>query len=289
MITVNLKGGLGNQMFQYAFGRALSLRLQTNLSLNIHWYNDQDPKATKRSFGLQPFSITARLVDIPLENNLKRRIKKAFGLGSIRYESQQFVFDQTIGVAKDETIFDGYWQTEKYFLDYADAIRKDFSLKNPLSKKAQEVNALIGNLHSQNSVSLGIHVRRGDYVSDKKTNTFHGVCDETYYHKALETIMNKLPEKNIHCFIFSDDNTWAKKNLVLEKVQVTYVSDYSLADYEELVLMSHCDHAIISNSTFGWWAAWLNANPHKIVVAPSHWIQKAMPTQDIVPQTWLQL
>ena len=178
----------------------------------------------------------------------------------------------------------GFWQSEKYFIDKEKEIRADLTLKDAVGPKAQEVSAKIKN--AKNSISL--HVRRGDYVSDAKTNEHHGTCGPEYYVQALEYITSEIG-KDIIVFIFSDDIEWVKDNMPMSYPAV-YVSSLDIPDYEELMLMSQCHHHIIANSSFSWWGAWLNPRPDKIVIAPKQWIRKMQwRHKDTVPKSWIRL
>ncbi|MBC7981871.1 alpha-1,2-fucosyltransferase, partial [Candidatus Parcubacteria bacterium] len=170
----------------------------------------------------------------------------------------------------------GNYHREKYFIEVKDQVLKQFTLKNPLSQTAQDV------LKNIDTNSVSIHIRRGDYVN----NNHHGSCDLGYYYKALHHIKSKISSP--HFFIFSDDIQWAKDNMQIG--EATFVSNGDIPEVEELILMSMCSHNIIANSTFSWWAAYLNQNLHKIVIAPKQWTRKeTSDTLEILPKTWIQL
>ena len=134
---------------------------------------------------------------------------------------------------------------------------------------------------------MAIHVRRGDYINDKKTSLVHNVCDLNYYERAIDVI--KAQVNNPTFFVFSDDIEWAGENLPVNP-NARYVSNLEGEDYEELILMSMCEHNIIANSTFSWWGAWLNQNPNKIVIAPKQWlVNKTSAELDILPKDWLKI
>ncbi len=175
---------------------------------------------------------------------------------------------------------DGYFQSEKYFIDYTDAIRQDFSLKGPLGEAADSIAAQIRS--GANTISL--HVRRGDYL---KESDFKGIANQEYYANAVKYVTEKVSHPQF--FIFSDDIEWCKENLSLPADSV-FVSNSDLKDYGELVLMSLCKHHIIANSSFSWWGAWLGSNPEKIVVAPKQWSNNHENWyRDIIPATWTRL
>ena len=311
MIITNLKGGLGNQIFQYATGRALLLRqndmtknkvsskrnnnakinisetntITDNLKLDITGYSSSNGIDTLRHYALSVFNIKA---DIATVDEIKK-IKYPFGIISKgwRYFRVKFLrqfnikFVKRIYNCKGSIYLDGFFHSEKYFLDYENEIRKDLTLVNPMGLKSKEVSDKIKNIN--NSVSL--HVRRGDYVTEKTTNKHHGTCSPEYYSKALDYIVSKIGN-DINIFVFSDDIEWVKVNMPL-KYNCTYVSSPEIRDYEELVLMSKCKNNIIANSSFSWWGAWLNQNRDKIVVTPSRWVMDGQSNyKDMIPETW---
>ncbi|MDE2188786.1 MAG: alpha-1,2-fucosyltransferase [Patescibacteria group bacterium] len=294
MIIINLKGGLGNQLFQYAAGRALSLRqenktgIKVPIKLDITGYGKDNGIDTVRRYSLEPFNTRASIAN----RDEIRRLKYPFGVVSkgwrffkakiLRQFNTGFV--PRIFNTKGPIYLDGFFQTEKYFLDTEKEIRSDLTLKNPFSVKAQGISAQIEK--TVNSVS--IHVRRGDYVTDAKTNQHHGTCGHEYYSKALEYIASKIGT-DFTVFVFSDDIEWVNKNLPLPYPAV-YVSSPDIPDYEELILMSQCHNHIIANSSFSWWGAWLNPHADKIVVAPKQWVRTGKDAmKDIVPNSWIRL
>jgi len=309
MIIITLKGGLGNQMFQYSCGRAFSLRINTPLKLDVSGFRQTNDSETPRDYLLSNFLITE---DIATNDEIKK-LKYPYGIisKSWRYlrikifrkfytdfESRLF---SKINLSNSEfsTHLDGYWQTEKYFTDYADTIRKEFTLKHPFSLKSQAFSDIITKTKNIGSVTVSLHVRRGDVARDAWKNLYYGITTPEYYKIAMEALVAKInldgntDSKNIHIFVFSDDIEWVKQNIKIP-FQTTYVSGDKSAeqipDYEELILMSMCDHNIIANSSFSWWGAWLNKNPNKIVIAPKKWIRKKQwQHKDICPSTWIRV
>lgn len=281
MIVSRLIGGLGNQMFQYAAGRALSLRNQTQVKLDITGYNNQGG-ITKRDYELSIFNIKELFASEEEIRYLKsfslkfckKRVIKELGNGKICTDLLK---------ARGDIYLDGYWQSEKYFLNFSDQIRNDFSFKGPYTG----VNGkLIGIIKKVNSVS--VHVRRADYVTDTNTNSFHGLCELRYYNDALNFISSKI--NNIKVFVFSDDHEWVKKN-IKTKYHTIYIShNIGKSSWEDLRLMSKCKHNIIANSSFSWWGAWLNNNLNKIVVAPKKWFaNSSIDTTDLCPYGWIRI
>lgn len=298
MIIARLSGGLGNQLFQYALGRALSLKNKDELKLDTHFFGLGIEKA--RPFKLSHFNISAgiaqkadfRKIGIPSQANqdlLSKILRKIYRMleeskplpkRKVVIE-RRFDFDPDIMEIKSSCYLSGVWQSEKYFKDSEDIIRKEFTLKNNPSaaaeswmRKAMECN------------SVSIHIRRGDYVEDPRTNRFHGVCSPEYYARAISLISQKI--KDPIFFIFSDDIDWVKDNFKISHL-AHYVSDKKIPDYEELIIMSRCRHHITANSTFSWWGAWLNENKDKIVIAPEEWFKVYENTTDLLPDSWIKM
>jgi hypothetical protein len=269
MITVKFTGGLGNQMFQYALGRRLSLDRKTELSFDTSWYE----KSPDRAFTLYNFQIAGK----PMTKFEK--IKRLF---SANIKEKSLFFDKKILSANNNSFLDGYWQSPKYFEDIEDILQKDFTLKKPQGKKYDE---MLRKIMFGNSVSL--HVRRGDYLAVKNTQIY-ALCTSEYYVGAVNHIREKTGDMQI--FVFSDDTEWVKKNLKFN-APMFFVSEEHLADFQELMLMSACKHNITANSTFSWWGARLNKNPQKIITAPQKWF--AFPNEgnekDLVPENWIRL
>lgn len=292
MIIVRITDGLGNQMFQYALGRKLAYLHSTELKLDTNWYQGKGEYQQKRNYSLDCFNIQASIatqkdLDFFFQRNLlhsvNSKVRKVFNLPAYKLikNQQGFTVDSNVFQCPKNTYLKGYWQTEKYFADIRKIILKDFSLKG-------EINPFCHNFIEEikNRNSIAIHIRRGDYVSDSKLNCIHGVCSLEYYQTSIQHIKTQINQP--HFFIFSDDPQWVKDNLLIED-KTTFVSGNNLADYEDLYLMSLCQHNIIANSSFSWWAAWLNQNPDKIVCTPQQWFAvKSRNTQDLIPENWLK-
>jgi hypothetical protein len=286
MIIVKLIGGLGNQFFQYAAGRRLALKNNTILKLDLTNYENVDPKY--RHYGLSPFNINENIatreeIDSLKKNGLAKifeKFKPDHKQTEIKYHG--YDFDTNILNLGDNIILNGYWQSEKYFKDIKDVLHKELVLKNGFGEVADSYSKKIVNT---NSVSL--HIRRGDYLSNKFSGIYP-VLPLDYYRQALNIIKDKL--KNPQIFIFTDDVEWVKNNMVIPD-SVEYVSGHdSISDYEEIILMSQCRHNIIANSSFSWWGAWLNIDPEKTVIAPRRWLNvKNYNINDLVPETWTKI
>lgn len=301
MIITRISGGLGNQLFQYALGKSLALRNNTELVLDTSWYASAEARNPRREFELHHFALHVR--------TMSRANEQALGLPSMSSASimakvrrrlfrlkesrkplveRTFITEPHYHFSPDILAIDhdcylaGDWQSERYFNAHADIIRKGFALKHPLSPSAQ---AFLKRIKKTNSVAL--HIRRGDYVHTKSTNTLHGLCSPEYYTQAVAMIAETTSAPTL--YIFSDDITWVKENLTFPYPTI-FVDDPSIPAYEALTLMSACAHQVIANSSFSWWAAWLNQNPEKIVVAPKQWFAtNAISTADLIPNSWVRI
>lgn len=164
----------------------------------------------------------------------------------------------------DGSYLDGYWQSEKYFSDYEERIREEFSVRAPLDGRSLE---LAEQMRERPSVS--VHVRRGDYFSNPVTAAVHQVCDVEYFQRGIAYLGERL--ENPTFFVFSDEPDWARDNLRIPYPTTVISHNDASRNYGDLRLMSLCDHHIIANSSFSWWGAWLDPSSDKIVVAPKTW------------------
>jgi hypothetical protein len=287
MIVVKLYGGLGNQMFQYAFGRSLALSYKTPLWVDRSWFARIEPGLTTREFSLGGFRINARV----LPDGISRALFSASGAGSwlekvgariARISERTLGYDAAAHAAPRHAYLDGYWQTERYFASTADVIRADFSLRRPMTKDRREILRSI----TRNS-SVSVHVRRGDYVSNPTANAFHGVCSAEWYERAI-TMMREIMDECRLLVVFSDDIAWARATLVSRKA-IFVGNDRDGRDYEDIHLMAACRGHIIANSSFGWWGAWLDPSPKKIVIAPQRWFLAESDSRDRIPPGWIRL
>jgi len=292
MIISNVIGGLGNQMFQYAIGRALSLRRHTQLKLDISGFS-QDPQ---RKYDLHLYNIQAEIATLQEVEKLKGKLNQGLGekivkifsakspaISASYLKEKDMGFHPEILEAPDNVYLEGYWQSEKYFSDIAATIRKDFSMKTAPNIDNQKV---LDQIHATTAISL--HVRRGDYVSNTTANAFHGTTTLDYYKMAIDKLNNLIPGGTI--FVFSDDQTWVKENLKF--TLPTIFVDCNDTDHaqDDLRLMASCQHHILANSTFSWWGAWLAEHPKQIVIAPKQWFKNPnISSKDLIPSRWMQI
>jgi hypothetical protein len=290
LVFTHLAGGLGNQLFQYAAARALALRRNAQVVLFLKGY--EKPNQSRRyELDVYPHSGRQMTASERLAARLSwkagPRISRLFadrlGLLPFFYRERHYHFNEAMGKQPLPLLLRGFWQSERYFADAADVIRRELVPCAPVDPANIEMAKRIA---AAEAVSL--HVRRGDYVTDKKANTEIGVCSLTYYRDAIAHVRERTTSQ--HLFVFSDDPEWARTNLRAD-LPVTYLTiNTGDRGFRDLQLMSMCRHHIIANSSFSWWGAWLNPSPAKIVVAPKVWFA-GLPhdTTDLIPQEWVRL
>ncbi len=295
MIITEILGGLGNQLFEYAHARFLSLRLKQDLQFDISFFDRYHRKDVYR---LDKFNTNIKIASDDEIYRIKRKVRKPVilrriyrKLGGSPYVNSKYHFDNEridscdIETLKyyDDLYISGYFGNQKYFIEIEDVIRKAFTLKKTLNLDNKQV---LSQIKKSNSVS--IHIRRGDYVN----NNYFAEIPLNFYHKSVDYIERHYPQSTY--FIFSDDLNWAKENLKLEQKTVFVDINNESTDYMELILMAACKHNIIANSTFSWWSGWLNNNPDKIVIAPQKWYnnketQISYENGNLVPNNWIKL
>lgn len=287
MKVVNIIGGIGNQMFQYAFALALKqkypdedVKLDTS---HFNGYSLHNGFEIERNFGLLlPIASNKELRKLTFYTpnyKMSRIIRKLFGYRKTEFkEPRLFTFWHEAFEIKGNCYYEGSWQNEKYFKDYSNEVRKAFSFKQPLGEKNDKLLN-----HINHSESVSIHVRRGDYLSD---STYQGICDLPYYKNAIAYINENVGHP--HFFIFSNDAKWCKEYIA------PLCGDYTIIDWNDgikswadMQLMSLCKHNIIAHSSFSWWAAWLNSNKNKIVVSPKGWFNRKDITDSPQLENWV--
>lgn len=299
MIVVRLKGGMGNQMFQYALGRALSLKYNVPLRFNIEAYEDTGPRPfrslypgsfTQRTYDLDLFTIAGQVAtkkEIPFLHRMYGKGPLFLIFDAVRRRILRYVFKQKAqelyySEYKSEYLdlgpnayLDGFYQSPKYFEHIADTIRKDFSFKDPVPS---HVTTLAETMKQHNSVC--VHFRRTDFVG----NSAYDYVGDEYYKNALDYIAQKTHIDTI--YVFSDDIEWCKQNLSYPHPTVIVGNEYA-GDRNQwhFYLMRSCKHFIIPNSSFSWWAAWLPDHSDKIVVAPNYWFTDT-DIHDVIPDQW---
>jgi len=292
MIVAQIVGGLGNQLFQVATGTALAARLGVELQLDCRYFKKNLP--VQDDLYLHHFGHGARearpntLPASPQDGicaYLGGRISGAFGAARMhQFREAGLAYDRAFRSLGDDTYLAGYWQSARYFHDYADQVRARLHIITPPS---DENAAILREIKDIAAVSL--HIRRGDYVTSAKFNAMYGTCDLGYYQRAAALIAARLDRDPVF-YAFSDDPDWVRENLHLpHEIRVIGQND-AATSYEDIRLMSACKHHIVANSSFSWWGAWLNPSPNKVVIAPKRWFaDPAMQDHDILPEDWITL
>lgn len=295
MNFVEVTGGLGNQMFIYAFKVFMS---QSEKTLLFHPYSNHSVHYGHAGFQLNTIfnikqdTIPNKLILLLLNTywHIIRLFPKSFKFSLLKIVginvvsvSENFVFYPEItNQPYKNTLFRGTWQSEKYFNAVNQDIRASFFFKTELLNNATK--CLLEKLKDTTLNTVSIHVRRTDYLSTQYAIGFSGICTLEYYKKAIKYINDLI--SNPVFIVFSDDIQWCKEHIKANGI--TYVDwNQGKDSWQDMFLMSHCKHNIIANSSFSWWGAWLNSNPDKIVIAPSLWWNGIK--DDVVPDSWIRL
>ncbi len=287
-VITRLNGGLGNQMFQYAAGRALADRLGAPLKIDLSEFETY----RLRRFELNQFTINAGIATAEELSGLiinpsrfqrilgRLAVSLWFGSSNTAFKERKFSYDDIFEKIRHPVYLNGYWQSEKYFKSAEDKLRGELCLVDKLDEASQKI---LDRILQCPAVSL--HIRRGDYITNPSAALVHGVCSLDYYYSAIGHITAHV--ENPHFFVFSDDPQWAKDNL-----KISYPVQFVEANgpdrgAEDMWLMKSCKHHIIANSSFSWWGAWLNDRRDKIVIAPRIWfLDKKVDTKDLIPEQW---
>lgn len=266
MVVAKISDGLGNQMFQYAFGRSVAEHREETLKLDTSSFTK---RYKLRSFLLESFSIKHAPLSLmekirydTLSKYIRKVSKKFPGIArlllGICCEKKEYEFDETVFGASCH-YFDGYWQDARYFENIRKELLEELSLIEPLNQDNIQMLETI-----QKCEAVSVHIRRGDYLKIKHQQ----VCTLEYYRKAVDILLGEV--ENPTFFIFSDDIEWARENLALPNE--TFFVDFNQDNPErDLELIKNCKHNVIANSTFSWWGAWLNRHDEKIVIVPTEW------------------
>jgi hypothetical protein len=268
MVVVQLRGGLGNQLFQYATGRRIALTNDAPLKLDL----SKLARDHLRTYKLKHFKIEAEIATpdevmqvkggTGVTGYLIRRLDRFKPYyRRLWVKERHFHFDPTILTISGTAFLEGYWQSEPYFKTIEKKLREELALRSKPSALSEQIARAM-----QGTTSVSLHVRRGDYAANPAT---YYLCPLEYYISALAKIKRCVENPNF--FIFSDDPVWTRENLMIG-APTTFVTHNSAdRDYEDLWLISQCKHHIIANSTFSWWGAWLGSHPGKTVIAPKQW------------------
>lgn len=278
MIIIQMAGGLGNQMFQYALYKQLICMGKTvKMDDEAGFKEDAQREPSLAAFGIAYERAGRQEIIEMTDSSMKfhdRVRRKLFGRKSRFYFEESKCFQPQI-FEWDNVYLEGYWQSEKYFPDAGIILKKEFSLEKVRGNRengyglSEQAEKYLKQMERCESVS--IHVRRGDYLLPQNQELFGNICTEAYYEKAVKLVMESHP--GCVFYLFTNDGKWAAGQLEAHKeFPVTLVELPKDRDYETLMLMSRCKHNILANSSFGWWASYLNDNPDKLVTAPEKWL-----------------
>ena len=290
MIITKITSGLGNQLFQYAVGRSLAIRNNTSLYFDLSYYKQLYDTDTPRAFKLNKFAIDYKL----LHTSPYQYISKATKLLPNRTLKPFFTWQNekhfhvdpaVLQVRSSFVMLDGFWQSAGYFADCEAVIRRELTFNRETNPTFKSYRQAI----EQAEQPISVHIRRGDYVTHPEFSQSFGFVGVDYYRAAIARLTTQFPAATL--FLFSDEPTWVQENLTPNVPHIFVKNTGHDADLDDMQLMSLCHHHIIANSSFSWWGAWLNADKHKVVLAPQRWFKHKPDwnTKDLVPATWLRL
>jgi hypothetical protein len=292
-IIAQLQGGLGNQLFQYATGRAIAVQKQAPLLLDNSWYTKAYHDVTPRELLLSKLNTKGSFISFQPKIKCPKRIQriqqKFWPINPFIFvEQTPYRFDSRLNKSpafKQQNLYlMGYWQSYKYFDSIKSILQSEISLKKPLD--THYLNYLN---QIQATASAMVHIRRGDYVNLASAAKIHGFIGLEYYREGMRLLLNKNPE--IHFFVFSDDLKWAKQNLPHSE-RSTFIQSLGNSDavIQELELMMHCQNHLIANSSLSWWAAWLSKQSNGVILCPKKWTNDlSMNWDDLLPNTWQRI
>lgn len=277
-LIMEVTGGLGNQLFQYAAARSLALSQGADLLLDTSFYD----RGRHRTFELDRFPIRADIVGQKPQARWLRPLKtlsnKLFRLDQPSYHEPHFTFDPGFVQLTAPQRLTGYFQSPRYFESHVEQVHAELTPPAPQDAESQRLAEI---LQQPNSISL--HVRRGDYVNNPKASATYHECSPDYYTRALQ----RLPEGAI--VVFSDDPAWVQTQLNVGRPLHIASADLARSAIADLWLMTQAQHHIIANSTFSWWGAWLSSRPGT-TIAPKNWFRSSeYSTCDLLPEHWIQV
>ncbi|MFD2826842.1 alpha-1,2-fucosyltransferase [Leeuwenhoekiella polynyae] len=285
MIITVLSDRLGNQLFQYAAGKALAVQNGTEHKLSSAYYQKD---SVKDAYELKHFNINETFVT-PKElkrytwtkdSIIYRILRKIYPKKT--YFEPSFEYDPHFKNLGNDVCLRGFWQSYKYFEGIGPLLRDEFQIRPKLEGKNLEMAKLINTTNS-----VAVHIRRGDYLK-KQHQEHYEICSLAYYQNAIKLLSEKMEHPTF--FFFSDTITWVKENLSPNHPH--HYIDFNTGEnaYDDLRLMSLCKANIIANSTFSWWGAWLNAHTDKTVIAPKKWFKDpSISLDDLYPEGWIRL
>lgn len=293
MILIRLSDGLGNQLFQYAYALCVQ-QCGAEVGLDRSWFPEFGlntlKNATPRAYALGPYSLSLPLAPLELADKLtygggllaplRRLLHKRPGM--LR-EGRQDTEPARVAALREDKYIRGFFQEARFPEMVRPALLKDLRLQEESLNTANR--EILAQIRSCNAVA--VHIRRGDYL---KANCIgvHGICSAEYYTKAVQRL-TELTGQEPHLFVFSDDAAWVRENFRTPCPMTPVAINSGAEGHLDINLMRHCRHAIIANSTFSWWGAWLIENPDKVVIAPERWFADGRDVSAIYPSAWLRM
>lgn len=278
MRLIKMTGGLGNQMFIYALYLSMKqkgLRARIDLS-DMQHYHVHNGYEMHRVFGLPH-------TELCINQGLKKVLEFLF-FKTILERKQGGRLEPYFGKHLWPLVYyKGFYQNERYFSEHSQTVRQAFRFD---AEKANEQTQSLLQTIDADEKAVSLHVRRGDYLQPKHFNNTGSVCTLDYYRRAVAEMLRRHPET--HFYVFSDGMDWVRQNLQLPSSAVYVDHNHGADSWQDMMLMSHCRHHIICNSTFSWWGAWLNPRADKLVLCPSRWFANE-PSSHFVPDSWVKL
>jgi hypothetical protein len=295
VIVVRLMGGMGNQMFQYAAARALAYRLGADLRYDLGYMGHAD-QGTIRHFELHHYRCIGRPLDrredlrfgsqykAPLLKRVMSRVSRAARPPGF-YEEPGIAYDPAFVTLPNDTVIVGRFQSSLYFEEIADQLRDDLRLSSQISTPCRQICRL-----ARSEASVGVHVRRTDYVDNEAYRHYIQALPLDYYARALDRMRNAVGA-DARFYVVSDDIAWCRnQGLFRDAHCFVDLSGSAHPHIEEFEVLRNCRHFVVSNSTFAWWAAWLSDSSDKIVIAPAQWSHnRELDSADRVPLSWTRI
>lgn len=303
MIISRLRGGLGNQMFQYAAGLALAQRRHTVLKLDVSWFREHPEYEAHNVYGLHCFNLPGQFASaeelrvargvrltrterwsVALARVLRfRQYAERLAAPGTSHRPPTFRFYPEFHDLPDGTLLDGMFQSERFFAPVAGLLRLQFTPRYPSLPSVEEMARRIAG-----GPSIAVHFRQGDYARNAAFSREMGVLNLDYYRSAVQLLRKRAPEATL--YIFSDDIETVAREFTPPGPHEFVRCVQPWHPWDKLRLMSQCQHIAIANSTFSWWAAWLNPTPDKLVICPDPWfVQSEHDATDVVPAAWTRL
>ena len=287
MVIVQLSGGLGNQMFEYALylrlkaeGRQVKIDDST-----CYGHEGERPLQLGWVFGVtydRASEEEIRRMTDSFPDPVSRIRRKLLGRKNLSYREADVNFDPEV-LKKEPALLEGCFQSERYFAPVADQVREAYCFRKERLHLTEQAEVLAERISDSPAVS--VHVRRGDYLDASHGGMYTGICTEGYYQKAMDRIRKSVPDAVF--YVFSNDTDWAKAHFS-GKDCVVAEGGTEDTGYQDMYLMSLCQHHIIANSSFSWWGAWLGRNPGKKVIAPDRWLN-GTECRDIYTENMIRL